>query len=188
MLKELFDKYQSDKGEIGYGEVYENLFAPFKDKLVYLLELGVYAGGSLRAWQEYFTNAAIIGIDNNVEPLDLPKGVFFFRGDQQDEKFLGELVALFDSFDIIIDDAGHFWGPQQASFRYLWPHVKKGGLYIIEDLATSYDRRYETKATAPTADFFWAKIPMVVSDVYRREQDIDSITFMANMVVVRKRL
>jgi SAM-dependent methyltransferase len=186
MLKELFSKYHSDKGDIGYDKVYESLFSPYKDLPITLLELGTYSGGSLHAWHDYFTQATIVGIDNNVEPLDLPDRVYFYRGDQQDREFIKGLTNLY-KFDIVIDDAGHYWGPQQASFRYLWPHLNKGGIYVIEDLGTSFDHRYESPSTAPTVDYFAAKIPAIVADVYRDQQDIDSITFLSNMVVVRKR-
>lgn len=43
---------------------------------------------------------------------------------------------------MILDDGGHTMVQQVISFKYLFPHVKSGGLYIIEDLHISYWERF----------------------------------------------
>lgn len=57
-------KYDTDKGE-GYLRVYERFFYPLKNAKVNLLEVGVYKGGSLLLWRDYFPNGNIVGIDIN---------------------------------------------------------------------------------------------------------------------------
>jgi hypothetical protein len=59
-------------------------------------------------------------------------------GSQDDIAFLKTVNNSRDYFDIIIDDGGHTMKQQITSFIYLFPKVRSGGLYVIEDLQTSY--------------------------------------------------
>jgi hypothetical protein len=42
--------------------------------------------------------------------------------------------------DIILDDGSHVAKHQEISFRTLFPMLKEGGLYVMEDLHTAYWR------------------------------------------------
>jgi hypothetical protein len=120
-------------------ELFDQHFTPFKDKPVRLLEIGVQHGGSIQMWREFFTDAKIVGVDvledckkfatNNVE---------IRIGDQASVPFLESL----GEFDIIIDDGGHTMMQQQISFRELFPKLSDGGVYVIEDLHTSYWKQF----------------------------------------------
>ena len=46
------------------------------------------------------------------------------------------------SFDIIVDDGGHTMQQQIGTFIELFPYLKDGGVYVIEDLHTSYWEAY----------------------------------------------
>jgi hypothetical protein len=59
-------------------------------------------------------------------------------GDQSDETFLARLISHYGGFDIVIDDGSHIASHVHASFRALFPAVRPGGWYVIEDLETSY--------------------------------------------------
>ena len=52
-------------------------------------------------------------------------------------------------FDIILDDGGHKMDQQITSFRVLFPILKSGGVYIIEDLGTSYLLEWGGYGTKP---------------------------------------
>ncbi len=52
------------------------------------------------------------------------------------------MIEKVGGFDVVIDDGGHYMKPQQESFRVLFPHVRPGGYYIIEDVATSYQPKF----------------------------------------------
>jgi len=120
-----------------YYREYSKMFAPFKDKPVRILEIGVQNGGSLHMWQEYFPNAEkIIGIDidQQCKRFESDK-IEIYIGKQEDKKFIDSIPG---EFDIVIDDGGHTMKQQQSSFKFLFPRVKDGGLYVIEDLHTSY--------------------------------------------------
>jgi SAM-dependent methyltransferase len=144
-LLELGLKHKTDKA---YGHdyclYYEEHLAPLRNKNITLLEIGVYKGASLRMWEEYFPKAKIYGIDINPDCKQYEsKRTKIFIGDQADTKFLKEVCKKIGGrFDVIIDDGGHHMKPQQVSFVELFNTLKAKGIYIIEDLATSYEDKY----------------------------------------------
>ena len=127
--------------EVSYLRVYEELFEPLRDKPLALLELGVNEGGSLRAWEAYFPNARIAGLDRKLPNCSVGKRISLFEGDQADTELLARAAAEVapNGFDIIIDDCAHVGSAAKASFWYLFDnHLKPGGLYSIEDWGTGY--------------------------------------------------
>jgi demethylmacrocin O-methyltransferase len=139
-------RYGADKSSRvhGYTRAYERHFAPLRDRPIALLEIGVGSGASLRLWRDYFPHATVYGLDvAGGGSLELP-GVRVFRGDQGDRATLERLVADTGPLDIVIDDGGHLWAQQILSFKTLYPHLKPGGYYVVEDLHTSYWERYKS--------------------------------------------
>ena len=141
-LDELGTECGTDKRSNGchnYLKYYEQFLAPLRDEKIKLLELGVYAGASLRMWSEYFQNASIIGLDydDTKAQEDLQKRIHIVQADQTDSD---RLYNLFNGMelDVIVDDAGHQGHAQIISFTTLFPLMKSGGYYFIEDLLCSY--------------------------------------------------
>jgi hypothetical protein len=98
-------------------------------------------------WEEYFPNATIHGVDINPECKKYESGrIKITVADQGNESQLKELEKL-GPFDLIVDDGSHFCRHQILSFKTLFPFVKKGGIYVIEDAATSYWPAYEESPT-----------------------------------------
>ena len=60
-----------------------------------------------------------------------------FEGDQANPSDLEKLVNLYGPFDIIIDDGGHTMKQQQFTLGFMFKSLNNGGIYVIEDLATS---------------------------------------------------
>ena len=67
--------------------------------------------------------------ENNVE---------IFTGSQSDLQFLEKIKNKIPKIDILIDDGGHFMEQQITTFNVLFSHVKDDGVYLCEDLHTSY--------------------------------------------------
>lgn len=140
-LDEIGIKHGTDKSSLihNYLTKYEK-YLPFKqeDKLKFL-EIGVLHGESLRMWKEYFHNSEIIGIDLNSNAKQHEE----FRinieiGSQFDSDFLKYVADKHGPFDIILDDGSHVNEHVIFSFQKLFNELKSGGVYIVEDVATSY--------------------------------------------------
>lgn len=126
-----------------YLDVYNIFFEKYKNaNSINLLEIGVFQGGSLELWKHYFGNKLkIVGVDimPKLKILENKKNNIFIEiGDQSDPNFLNYLSKKHGPFDIIIDDGGHQMNEQIQSFQSLLKNVKEGGLYITEDLFSSY--------------------------------------------------
>jgi len=92
-------------------------------------------------WSHYFgSNAKIYGID--VDPkcaqYDLGENIEVIIGSQEDRNFLSNLKNLIPKIDILIDDGGHTMNQQITTYEELFPHIKEDGVYLCEDLHTSY--------------------------------------------------
>ncbi|MGH9904926.1 MAG: class I SAM-dependent methyltransferase [Pyrinomonadaceae bacterium] len=135
--------YDTDKARHRhYLEKYEKHFEGLVDRDIRLLELGVYRGGSLLLWRDYFEKGLIVGLDIN--PIDLhdPTGrIRTYCGKQQDTNLLDHIAreAAPEGFDVVIDDCSHIGELTRISFWHLFDnHLKPGGLYVIEDWSTGY--------------------------------------------------
>ena len=123
-----------------YFEIYERHFARFRSKPITLVEIGVYKGGSLQMWKHYFgPQARIIGVDIDPQCAAFcDEQVEIAIGSQEDPKFLRSLADRLPPIDILIDDGGHTMSQQITTFEELFPRVAANGVYLCEDLHTSY--------------------------------------------------
>ncbi|MBK8226564.1 MAG: class I SAM-dependent methyltransferase [Flavobacteriales bacterium] len=126
-------------------EVYDRHFSRYRGKEVVVLEIGVFHGGSLQMWKQYFGPGAVIhGVDINPRCKELEEEqVTIHIGSQSDPAFLQRLKAELPPIDILIDDGGHTMRQQNITFDELFDAVKPGGVYLCEDLHTSYWLQYE---------------------------------------------
>jgi SAM-dependent methyltransferase len=123
-------------------DLYDGYFAELMDQPITLMELGVYTGESLKTFGTYFQKGKIIGIDIEDRQTDFSAhpNVTFVQGDQKNPKELANICSRYapDGIDIIIDDASHLGAWSLISYNSLFPYLKPGGFYIIEDWATGY--------------------------------------------------
>jgi|688.fasta_scaffold49537_4 hypothetical protein len=124
-----------------YLEEYERLFHRIRHLPLQIVELGVQGGWSMLMWREYFPAATIIGVDVADKPATFPEEprFHFVQADQNDPR-LGQMIGDLAGgpLDAVIDDASHIGFYTGKSFRSLFPLVKPGGTYVIEDIATSF--------------------------------------------------
>ena len=129
------------------------------------------AGGqSLRMWRDYFPNAEIVGIDINEKDVRGPR-IHFERGDQSNRAFLQEVARKYGPFDFVIDDGSHIGRHIHASYAVLWPAIKPGGIYVIEDLPVAYHPMYEGGPPG-TPDTAVELIKAQVDNTIRRYEEI----------------
>jgi hypothetical protein len=140
-------RYASDKwGAIHrFTPHYERHFRPLRDQVVRVLEIGIGGydnltpgGGSLKMWKRYFNRGRIYGVDIFDKSHVNEARIQALRGRQDDRDFLRGLAEEHGPFDIVIDDGSHINEHVRASFEVLFPYVRNGGFYVIEDLWTSY--------------------------------------------------
>jgi hypothetical protein len=123
-----------------YFDIYHRHFARYRGRSPVVLEIGVFHGGSLDMWRDYFgAGCRLYGVD--IEPrcrMFETGGTKIFIGDQADRGFLQQLRREIPRVDILIDDGGHTMQQQITTFEELFPHVADDGVYLCEDLHTSY--------------------------------------------------
>ncbi len=131
------DKSSQSAAAHDYLRKYEFFFRGMRQEEFTLLELGVFKGASLKTWEEYFEKAKIIGVD-----CEAASGAYVtgrsrvLQGDLGHPEFL-ETLPKFDP-KIIIDDASHVWTHQLLALFVLFPTLMSGGIYIVEDIHTSF--------------------------------------------------
>lgn len=150
----------------GYLTHYQELFAPWKDETINIIEVGVQTGRSLRVWEAYFTRATIVGLDidqhctrfaNNRTVIEI--------GSQADPGVLHRITAKYPP-TIFIDDGSHLATHIIYTFERVFPSLTPGGLYIVEDLALHFAEDGEklnggSPTTAPNYFLDLAKSSMV---------------------------
>ena len=158
-LEKIGGIYGTDKVSHGFCEIYDNKFSNIKDSAENILEIGVFFGASILMWKDYFKNSKIHGVDTfkglqgnghvfkDADKFyiewesneNLKNRISLYKYDQSKEsdlkKFISDVKKI--EFDIIIDDASHLMRDQQITFKHLFPLLKSGGIYVIEDLHSS---------------------------------------------------
>jgi hypothetical protein len=147
-VKKIIDSYNSSEySSIKYDtyfNVYQHLLIPFIDKDVTIVEVGVFNGGSLFMWRDFLgSKARIIGIDLNPSAEYLNKfGFEIFIGDQSSPEFWQTFFASVGFVDLIIDDGGHSNLQQIVTLTSCLPYINNGGLFVCEDVHTSYFKEF----------------------------------------------
>lgn len=149
-LKTLSLIYGSDKwGNHWYAQHYETHLASLRKKKLNILEIGIGGydnpkdgGCSLRMWRTYFPKSRIFGIDIYDKSCHDERRIKTFKGSQIDDDFLESVLQEIGDIDIIIDDGSHINEHILHTFKFLFPKLNQHGLYIIEDLQTSYWSSY----------------------------------------------
>lgn len=215
-LNQLAIKHKADKSSLyhNFAEKYDRLLSGRIQSVSCVLEIGVALGQSLRMWVDYFPNAIVHGAD--IEPSfcsceSYSSRIKFHVVDQGNEDQL-KTLGQFSPFDLIIDDGNHWWREQIISFKTLFPFVKSGGMYIVEDTCTSYWPEYGNNPITcvdyfkglvdevnlkgarggipsnPPPDFVdWEHGWQRREDCHANVPDFESIQFLNSIIIVQKR-
>lgn len=148
-LERMFTNFGTDKGTWGYTPVYEEHLGPRRESVKKVLEIGIcgyrdipynVVGASLFAWRDYFPNARIYGLDSDPRFIfnDCAR-IYTHMADAYCQPDLSHALRALgvdkgEQFDFICDDAVHDPLPQINLALMLWPLLKTGGIYAIEDV------------------------------------------------------
>ena len=147
-LNALAQKYGTDKTNkdhsykgVTYLDIYHRYMSSKRSEVKTFIEIGVKDGASLRMWKDYFPNATIYGIDIDPRCKQFAEDrIEIIIGDQNSGPFLRSLIDKFSGgIDILLDDGSHITRHQIGTFGALYPLINPSGLFIIEDLANSYE-------------------------------------------------
>lgn len=178
MKKTLEQFYEEHSGKLSdkwslYLTEYERLFGPYQNDPVRLLEIGIQNGGSLEIWSRYFPNAEkIIGCD-----IDPKCALLRYRspriglviGDVNSDGCESEILGHTPIFDIIIDDGSHKSSDIVRSFARYFPHLSEGGIYVAEDLHSSYWKNFEGGLYHPfSAMSFFKRLADIINQEHWR--------------------
>lgn len=147
-LDEIGLRAGTDKASAGhnYLHFYERYLHHLKYEPVVLIEAGIggynfpdRGGESLRMWDKYFTHPdkKIIGFDVFDKSGVISPGGTILQIDQTDEQALQKHFGGL-AIDVFIDDASHVNTMSIRTFETMFPMLKPGGVYIWEDIHTSY--------------------------------------------------
>jgi hypothetical protein len=138
-----------------------------------VVDVGVYKGGSVVFLSEVFRPRKLVAIERNPvrgsplarycnDPTRIDRVRVFLGVDQADQEALGRICHLEfgdQPLDLVIDDASHFFEETRVTFRALFPRLRPGGIYIIEDWAWAHwPGDYWQKERG--GDYFRRKLPL----------------------------
>lgn len=138
-LETFFNEHRTGRGIdkwLHYFDIYHRHLAKFVGREMSLLEIGVYSGGSLEMWRQYFGGRC------RVHGVDLQEAckvyenecTRIFVGDQADPGFWRAFVRDVPHVDVLIDDGGHRVEQQIATLEAMLPRIRPGGVYLCEDI------------------------------------------------------
>ena len=203
-IHELGTKYDSDKiTHHNYHNIYDFFLKSFYNDKGSLLEIGIDSGKSLHMWLELFPNAFIYGMDINVGLITDKFNVI--KGDQSSIIDLYKVKNIIgNDLFFINDDGSHIPEHQLLTFNTLFPSLREGGIYIIEDVETSYwtkgglygyETRYGYKHPNSIVEIFKNVADSINSEFAGERKNnvdnthmIDSITFSKNCIIIVKKI
>lgn len=138
-LEVIFNKYDTDKNMYfhNYTRQYSSLLHEFRAKPIKYLEIGVFNGGSIKAFKETFKKSpCILGLDIDSRCKmyeDVKNNIFVEIGNATNSNFIQQITAKYGSFDVILDDGSHTNKDVIKTFELLFPLLNDNGVYIVED-------------------------------------------------------
>lgn len=164
---------------LSYTDVYAKYFDSWRLRKFTLLELGVHRGDSLRMWNAFFPRATIVGLD--LAPIAAERAPEFdvTVGSQTDPEVLGDILRRHPDIRVVVDDASHITELTLASFRFLFPRLPSGSIYILEDLSPNTYEDWQGHDAERGANF-----PAVEQNPgaprFNRREDMD--TFLRELI------
>lgn len=171
----------TDKFALGYFPAYQRL-AGIIGPAGRVLEVGVYQGGSLTMWRELFPDGVIAGADINPAATWPPGTIRIVASQDSPDLAAAACAASPDGFDLIVDDASHEGALSEQTFRLLWPLVKPGRWYVLEDWTVGFVQPW-------VAQFGDSMLRLAESflQMLHPAGDIESAEYRYGQAILRKR-
>jgi len=169
--------FETDKIVQQYMPVYEEL-ARELGPAARVCEIGVWHGGSLATWKVKFPDGLIAGVD--IDPRShWPEGTVRVVCPQDDESLPGLLAGHSAQWDLIIDDASHDGTLTARTFGHLWPLVRPGGYYVIEDWFVGWWEGQE-------GTYSMLDLARGMLEFLRGESGAEEVRYRYGLIIIRK--
>lgn len=174
----------------------EDNLARMPQRVDYMVELGIFKGGSIAFFEAWYAPIRLVGLDirsERVAALDTylerqsasERVKLYYDTDQRDRDALQRIAQ--ENFegrflDVVVDDGAHRYQASKTSLNVFLPLVRPGGLYVIEDWAWAHWPGICHQENAASGDYadqvhpltklvfeavmVTASRPDVISDVY----------------------
>ena len=141
-LEEIVDNSKTDKNTThSYLPLYQNLLINKKETAKNVLEIGIFYGGSIKLWSDFFTNANVYGLDiihidnvweeiKNQEKIILHTSTDAYNNDF----FVNHLLNKNIQFDFMLDDGPHTLESMKQFIKLYSQIMTDDGILIIEDV------------------------------------------------------
>jgi hypothetical protein len=199
-ISQITDKYNLHD----YYNAYCNLSKKINVKKLLEIGIGGYqstrmGGESLFSWAELFPNAQLVALDYyDKSDIDKPIDCQIYKGSQDDPDVLKKIVDDHGFFDLIVDDGSHISRHIIYTFEFLFPYLSDGGVYIIEDVQTSYWKKFEGGLDNPDSsmNYFKSLLDSINSQeilveyplfaAHKFAAQVKSIRFEHNLIFIEK--
>ena len=141
-LQEIVDNSRTDKNTLhSYLPLYQKLLINKKETAKNVLEIGIYHGGSIKLWNDFFKNATVYGLDiihmndvwegiKNKEKIILHTSTDAYNKDF----FTTHLLNKNIKFDFMLDDGPHTLESMKQFIKLYSQIMTDDGILIIEDV------------------------------------------------------
>jgi hypothetical protein len=179
-----------------YDRFYPLFLESLRDQEFNMLEIGVWGGGSLQLWEEYFLKAYIHGVDINYDSYEGSSERFtLHKFDQSNPNDLKKIVETVPKCKFIIDDGSHHPYHQFITFIELFENLlEPGGVYIVEDIECNYWQNPKSNIYGyeighfNTLDYFKNTLDQINSEFSNQKNylNISTVTFAHNCIIITK--
>lgn len=176
-----------------YWDIFHRHLQKFRGRPVSIAEIGVYSGGGLLLWHDYFgPSCTVYGVDIQPQCRKFEREwCKVFIGNQGDREFWKNFKQQVPRLDILIDDGSHDAGHQAITLEEMLPHLQPGGVYLCEDLLNDRNAAFGQRIGEMTTELHpnvdikaYDMLAMGLSDFQRM---VDSIHVYAHVAVIERR-
>jgi predicted O-methyltransferase YrrM len=161
----------------------------------HILEIGMFEGGSIVYFDKLYSPKTLVGVDIRRAPIPAlerykegrPHIKTYYGRSQDKPPTRGAAQTNFpDGIDLVIDDASHLYAQTKAAFENIFPLVKPGGLYVIEDWGWAHHKNYQGENAV------WSNQPALTNLIFELtvmtaiSRVIDTVTITENLVSIKK--
>lgn len=172
-------RFATDKILHGYLPAYLRIAADL-GPAARVCEVGVQEGHGLDLFQALFPDGTIAGVDCDAGSR-WPAGTIPVICGQDDPALPGKLAGYAEQWDLFVDDASHDGHLTVATMRLLWPLLRPGGLYVVEDWMVGLPGEW------PVYGDSMLITAQGLLTLLTRGGDVEDITYRYGLAVLRKK-